>query len=334
MTAALDSLLGLSVGDAFGAQFFADDNRHLRGDETAVPPPPWPWTDDTEMACNLVDILLRYDGVDQDALAAAFAARYDPYRGYGPGTVVLLRALRTGGSWRSVARAQFGGGGSMGNGAAMRVAPLGAHYPGDLDRAAAEAAASAEVTHAHPEGVAGAVAVAVAAAYAAAASGPSDEAGPSSAAATPHGAAAPAAASVSETVPAGVSETGPAGAARSRTAAELIDAVIAHTPSGEVHDGVVRARGLLDRERDEAAYELGNGARVLAQDTVPFCVWTAARYLTDYERAVRACVAVGGDVDTTAAITGGIVAAHTGGRGVPAAWRDAREPLPDWVPGQ
>lgn len=296
MTPALDSLLGLSVGDAFGAQFFADDNRHLRGDETAVPPAPWPWTDDTEMACNLVDILLRYGGVDQDALAAAFAARYDPYRGYGAGTVVLLRSLRNGQPWRSVTYAQFGGGGSMGNGAAMRVAPVGAHYPGDLARAATEAAASAEVTHAHPEGVAGAVAVAVAASYA----------------------AAPAAAVPAAAAPAG----------------ELIDAVIAHTPSGAVHDGVVRARDLLERERDEAAYELGNGARVLAQDTVPFCVWTAARYLTDYERAVRTCVAVGGDVDTTAAITGGIVAAHTGGTGVPAVWRAAREPLPDWVPAE
>jgi hypothetical protein len=34
----------------------------------------------------------------------------------------------------------------------------------------------------------------------------------------------------------------------------------------------------------------------------------------------------------TAAITGGIVAAHTGVAGIPPAWRAAREPLPDWVP--
>jgi ADP-ribosylglycohydrolase len=38
---------------------------------------------------------------------------------------------------------------------------------------------------------------------------------------------------------------------------------------------------------------------------------------------------VGGDIDTTAAITGGIVAAHTGADGIPPAWREAREPLPD-----
>ena len=281
---ALDSLVGLSVGDAFGAQFFATENRSLPLDETALPAPPWPWTDDTEMACNLLDVLRRHGQVERDALAAAFAERYDPYRGYGPGTVVLLRALREGEPWRSATTAQFGGRGSMGNGAAMRVAPLGAYYPGDLARAALEATASAVVTHAHPEGVAGAVAVAVAASWAA-----------------------------------------------SGDASGQIDAVLAHTPPGRVHDGVRRAAGLLDRTREEAAYELGNGARVLAQDTVPFCVWVAARHLGDYERAVRDCVAVGGDIDTTAAITGGIVAAHTGAEGVPRAWRDAREPLPGWL---
>jgi len=45
----------------------------------------------------------------------------------------------------------------------MRVAPLGAYYFGNPARAAAEAAAQAEVTHANIEGIAGAVAVAVAA---------------------------------------------------------------------------------------------------------------------------------------------------------------------------
>jgi ADP-ribosylglycohydrolase len=284
---ALDSLAGLSVGDAFGAQFFATENRPLLLDETAVPTAPWPWTDDTEMACNLVDVLHRFGHVDRDSLATAFSGRYDPYRGYGPGTVVLLRALRDGEPWRTAATAQFGGQGSMGNGAAMRVAPLGAYYPGDLERVALEAAASAVVTHAHPEGIAGAIAVAVAASY----------------------------------VTRGDSDG-------------LIEAVLSHTPPGAVHDGIRRAAALLDRTREEAAYELGNGARVLAQDTVPFCIWTAARHLTDYDQAVRTCVAVGGDIDTTAAITGGIVAAHTGVAGIPLAWRAAREPLPDWIPAE
>ena len=281
---AFDSLAGLSIGDAFGAQFFAMENRSLLLDEAAVPPGPWPWTDDTEMACNLLDVLQRHGQVERDALAAAFADRYDPYRGYGPGTVVLLRALRNGESWRTAATAQFGGQGSMGNGAAMRVAPLGAYYPGDLERVALEATASAVVTHAHPEGIAAAIAVAVAASYVV-----------------------------------------------QGDASGLVEAVLSHTPPGKVHDGVRRVADLVGRTREEVAYELGNGSRVLAHDTVPFCIWAAARHLTDYEQAVRSCVAVGGDIDTTAAITGGIVAAHTGVDGIPRAWREAREALPGWL---
>lgn len=42
----------------------------------------------------------------------------------------------------------------------MRVAPLGARFHRNLDHAAAQAALRAEVTHAHPDGIAGAVAVA------------------------------------------------------------------------------------------------------------------------------------------------------------------------------
>jgi hypothetical protein len=44
----------------------------------------------------------------------------------------------------------------------------------------------------------------------------------------------------------------------------------------------------------EAAYELGSGERVTAQDTVPFTVWVAARLLAGHPAAIRACVEAGG----------------------------------------
>ena len=81
----------------------------------------------------------------------------------------------------------------------------------------------------------------------------------------------------------------------------------------------------------EAAYELGNGSGVTAQDTVPFTIWVAARQLGDYPGAIHSCVRAGGDLDTTSAIVGGIVAAHTGQTGIPAEWLSAREPLPAWL---
>ena len=48
----------------------------------------------------------------------------------------------------------------------MRIAPLGAYFADDYARASEQAAQSAEVTHAHLEGQAGATAVSVAAACA------------------------------------------------------------------------------------------------------------------------------------------------------------------------
>lgn len=163
---AVESLWGLAVGDAFGEGFFGPPwivRRRIERRE--LPPAPWRWTDDTAMAVSLVRVLTQVGRVDQDALAGAFGAAYraDPDRGYGAGMRRLLPRYREGGEWRELATGVFPGG-SFGNGAAMRVAPLGAFFAGDPERAAAEAALAAEVTHAHPEGVAGAVAVAAAAA--------------------------------------------------------------------------------------------------------------------------------------------------------------------------
>jgi ADP-ribosylglycohydrolase len=282
-----DSLDGLSVGDALGAQFFVPGTTFEDLLDGTAPKGSWPWTDDTEMACALVAELRRGGAIDQDRLARGFAERFEPYRGYGGGAVVVLRRIRDGQPWREVARDAFGGQGSMGNGAAMRVAPLGAFHAGDSRTAALEAMRSAEVTHAHAEGILGAVAVAVAAA-----------------------------------------EAGWARLVRNRpTPAELLDAVAGYLVDGQVLTGVRRARRLLGRSVGEAAYELGNGAQVLAQDTVPFALWVAATRLDDYPAAIRACVEAGGDVDTTGAIVGGIVAAYTGRAGIPEAWLELREPL-------
>jgi ADP-ribosylglycohydrolase len=275
------SLTGLSVGDAFGDQFFLHANRHLTAAD--LPPPPWEWSDDTEMACSLVACLRHHGHIDQDALAASFATRMDIGRRYGAGALELLERIRDGHPWRVASVESFGGNGSFGNGAAMRVAPLGAYYAGDPARAAAEASLQAEITHSHTEGIAGAVAVAVAASLAA---------------------------------------TG--------TAESLIKEVLDHVPGTYVRRGLQRARSLKKATPEQAAQALGNGSRITAQDTVPFALWAAAHHLDDYPAGVRACVTVGGDMDTTAAIVGGIIAARTGIDRIPSDWLDSREPLPGW----
>ncbi|HLT10832.1 MAG TPA: ADP-ribosylglycohydrolase family protein [Micromonosporaceae bacterium] len=168
--AALDSLRGLALGDSFGEQwFFRPASEFERGfAERLSPPAPWRWTDDTAMALSLYRMLVTHGEVHQDDLAAMFAETYvtDPYRGYGAAMHDVLLTIAEGEPWSTVTAKQFDGQGSWGNGAAMRVAPLGAFFASDLDQVQEQAHRSAVVTHAHPEAAAGAIAVAVAAALA------------------------------------------------------------------------------------------------------------------------------------------------------------------------
>ena len=155
----LSSLQALSVGDAFG-----EAAPYTSAKKRIPPGGPWRWTDDTHMALSIVEQLLTNGRICQDELAQAFAGRWyrEQDRGYAGGTQGLLGSIHAGRHWRAVRSSKFPNG-SYGNGSAMRVAPLGAFFAGDPGRAAEEAAKSAEVTHSHPQGIAGAIAVAIAA---------------------------------------------------------------------------------------------------------------------------------------------------------------------------
>ncbi len=280
LASALLSLEGLSVGDGFG-ECFLSGGLAPTGE---LPEGPWRWTDDTHMALSIVETLRDRSRIAQDALAAAFARRFaaDPHRGYGGGAFALLAALTRGADWR-VAAPQLFGGGSYGNGAAMRAAPIGGFFRGDPARAAAEAQLAAAVTHAHPEGQAGAMAVAAAAALAAGESPPSGRG--------------------------------------------LLEATLAFVPAGATRNGLEAALEIPADGPDDAIRVLGTGQRVSSQDTVPFCLWCAAWCADDFEQALWRTAAGRGDCDTTCAIVGGIVALSA--RGVPRAWIERREPLPD-----
>lgn len=282
-------LEGLAVGDALASQFFVPGPWRI--EDRTLPEPPWQWTDDTQTACSLVANLADHGVIVQDELAVALAERFDPNRGYGVGMHVLFHRILDGEHWSAAAPSLFDGNGSFGNGAAMRVAPIGAYFADDPTAVVENAAWSAVVTHAHDDAAAGATAVAVGAAIAARSQG--------SAASAP---------------------------------ADFIDEVIDATPSGRVLGGLHQARALAPRDDVQyAAYQLGNGAQVTAYDTVPFVIWSAARRLDDFEDAIWRTIEGGGDVDTTSAMVGGIVAARVGIDGIPPLWLEHREPFPDWI---
>jgi poly(ADP-ribose) glycohydrolase ARH3 len=150
---AAGTLIGCAVGDAVGELAFrhpqrADLHARVAATQTLV------YTDDTAMTIALAESLIARGGVETAHLGDSFAAHYraEPWRGYGPGPPkIFAEAARSGRPYPEIARALYGGEGSLGNGAAMRAGPLGIAYrDGAGLRDAAERAA--EITHAHPVG--------------------------------------------------------------------------------------------------------------------------------------------------------------------------------------
>ncbi len=290
MRRALLALDGLSIGDGFGETFFTrPDIIERRIEHRDAPPPPWTVTDDTMMAVSIVRCLTQHGEIKQDALAKQFADEYarDPMRGYGGTAHRILQSIGQGVSWKEAAGRAFDGHGSCGNGGAMRAAPVGAYFAEDYERVAVEARKSAEVTHAHADGQTGAIAVALAAAWAV----------QHSDAEKPDG-------------------TG------------LIPTVLKHLPHTLTYFKLRKALEVpFNLSAITAASVLGNGSEVIASDTVPFCLWCAARHIGDYAEALWSTVSGLGDRDTTCAIVGGIVALSTGREGIPRDWLEAREPI-------
>jgi ADP-ribosylglycohydrolase len=284
------SLDGLSIGDAFGERFFGPSGEALRRiSRRELPDAPWSYTDDTEMALSIVEMLEERGAIDQDVLAKRFATRMQFHRNYGQGAYTVLCGVKEGLDWRLLAQIGFRGMGSFGNGAAMRVAPLGAFFADQaLEVVCDQARLSAEVTHAHAEGIAGAIAVAVAAALA-----------------------------------------WQRRRARGTLGRTWIASVRDAVPRGYTRDAVAEALDVPpDSTIVEAARALGNGSGVTAPDTVPLCLWVVAHASRGFEQALWHTVGALGDRDTTCAIVGGVLALATGPDGIPQGWLKSREALP------
>jgi ADP-ribosylglycohydrolase len=280
------SVEGLSLGDAFGVYY--RPTRLLSGT--------WNYTDDTMMALSIIHILRQHGKIDQDALVMDFAVRYNEHRnrGYGPGMHRLLPAILSGQSWQEASKALFRGMGSFGNGGAMRIGPLGAFFADDLPKVVEQARLATEVTHAHPEGIAGGIAIAVGAAVAWQARG-------------------------SKLTRAEFID---------RVLPHIPDSEVKNRVkiARDTEFTAPRIAALIDL--------VGNGHEITAQDTVAFCLWCAGEKLDAYDEAVKLAASGQGDIDTVCAIVGGMVACYTGIEGIPKDWLDHREALPGWPFGK
>jgi poly(ADP-ribose) glycohydrolase ARH3 len=154
----LGSLLGVAIGDAVGAPW--EGHRMATEHEIeliAEISKPLRYTDDTHMTISVAESLVECHGFSGKHMAERFIDNYskEPWRGYGPGPPRIFRLIRSGEAWDKAA-AHIYQGGSFGNGAAMRVAPIGLFFWNNYAKLKEVAYLSSLITHSHILGMEGA----------------------------------------------------------------------------------------------------------------------------------------------------------------------------------
>lgn len=153
----LGGMIGSALGDAIGELAF----RYHRKDELCAQLDrlkEFRYTDDSAMSIGLAESIIKKGCLDQQDLGETFKSNFhkEPWRGYASGPPTIFSMVeQLGITYAEAAGTLFGGTGSLGNGAAMRVVPVGLffHNSSDLYQMARM---SAVVTHAHPVGIDGA----------------------------------------------------------------------------------------------------------------------------------------------------------------------------------
>jgi ADP-ribosylglycohydrolase len=292
------AILGTAIGDALGRPAEGcrpDEIRDWGGIRDFLPWFGWEdgpvgtWTDDTQMTMCVAESLIARGGrLDPNDLATRFVDWLPAGRGVGATCRQAVTRLTEGVPWWEAGVA------SAGNGAAMRVAPVGLLHAGDLPALRHDAALSAVVTHADPMAVSSAIAQAFIVAWCAQTE--------------------PGRLDVAELVEAlavVLSDVPDPGAAERRPGAgdgpfRLVDRL------GEVP-------GLLSADPGEAFAYLFNGAFVL--ESLPAALWCFLRSPEDAEQVLVTAVHGGYDADTVAAMAGAMVGAYLGDGAFPERWR-------------
>jgi len=153
----LGGMLGSALGDAIGELAF----RYPEKEDLCIQLNQlrkFRYTDDSAMSVGLAESILRKGCLDQQDLGETFRFNFhkEPWRGYASGPPTIFSMVeRLGIAYAEAARSLFGGAGSFGNGAAMRIVPVGLFFHNSPDLYE-KACISASVTHAHPLGMDGA----------------------------------------------------------------------------------------------------------------------------------------------------------------------------------
>jgi poly(ADP-ribose) glycohydrolase ARH3 len=279
------------LGDAFGSGLEGmDPDRSMFHMSTLSRKFTRRYTDDTDMTLALAESVIQCGKVDPEDIARQFSLHCDLTRGYAIGTIRAVEALRAGLKWYEVARIVFENG-SFGNGAAMRVSPVGIFYHHDLDSLKEAAIRQADITHAHPLGQWGAVMQA---------------------------------ASVGLAVVQNPKEPFKKEQMIINLRGVLWGGPIEYVRAlNKIEEMLSQGKKLQAREVSQS---LGN--RVEAHFSVPSACYIAIAYTPNFCDAIRAAISLGGDTDTIAGMVGAIVGAHVGEKGLPVEWIEQLEDGP------
>lgn len=168
----LGSMLGVALGDSIGEAMFDIGEEQSDVDEYLVESfisliPTLSYTDDTHMTIGVAESLIACQGFEGAHMAQRFISNYhdEPWRGYASGPPTVFEMIETGESWNK-ASAHIFPGGSFGNGAAMRVAPIGLYFWDRHAELTETVYHASRITHAHVLGIEGATLQAMAVALA------------------------------------------------------------------------------------------------------------------------------------------------------------------------
>ncbi len=151
----LGSILGSVIGDSWGASY---EGRYYPVDVEDFQLVGGNYTDDSEMMKGVLESLLVNNGEFNGLhMAKTFVENYDYRRGYGSGATSVLMQIKDGLPWDRPAKEAFYGAGSFGNGAAMRICPVGLLYHKNLARLETVVDQVSVITHTHPLGREGAL---------------------------------------------------------------------------------------------------------------------------------------------------------------------------------
>jgi ADP-ribosylglycohydrolase len=318
-------LLGLAVGDALGAPLEGLSFQQIRAHYGQVDDfvdgsrawkrKPYRWrmpglySDDTQQALALCDVLVERRGVDPDRLGGIYLALAHPkgayvgaHRGVGRSFRQVLTDLERGVSPRETGQL------SAGIGAAMRIAPVALYFERDDERDARfEAALAASLmTHRDVRSLAGALAV-VHAVGRLAAGEPRDP-------------------SFLFRVAAAVAKD------EDRAVARFPEVVAVGQHLRALPRAIAHVETLLERPREQALNALVEEAnrhgaepscKRPTQGFPPACIPTCLYLLltTDsFEEALVEVVNLGGDADSAGAILGALAGAHYGVDAIPDRW--------------